>query len=112
MAEQRLDLGPGAGADLADHRAPLADEDLLLRLGLDEHERAQELLLELVELDRDRVRHLVARQLQRLLADQLGDPLLARLVGRRLAREVRLALGQQVERGRRAARRSRPSSSR
>ena len=41
VAEQRLDLGARARADLLDHRAALADDDLLLRLRLDEHVRAQ-----------------------------------------------------------------------
>jgi hypothetical protein len=97
VSEERLDLRPRPGADLADHRALLADEDLLLRLGLDEQEGAQELVVELVDLDGDRVRHLVARQLERLLPDQLDDALLARLVGRELAREMRLPLRQEVD---------------
>ncbi len=40
MADERLDLRARARADLADHRAALADQDPLLRLGLDEHARA------------------------------------------------------------------------
>src|SRR5690349_3145862 len=36
VPQQRLDLRARARTDLADHRAALADEDLLLRVGLDE----------------------------------------------------------------------------
>ena len=54
-------------------RPPRADEDLLLRVGLDVDGRAHDLLAHLLHLDRDRVRHLVARQRERLLAHELGD---------------------------------------
>src|SRR5258705_6004813 len=61
-SEQRFDLRPGPRADLPDHRAALADEDLLLGVRLDEQVRAQHLLVELVDLDRGRVPNLVPRQ--------------------------------------------------
>src|SRR5262249_58220224 len=38
-AEERLEVAPGGRADLLQHRAPLADEDALLRLLLDEYGR-------------------------------------------------------------------------
>ena len=81
-ADERLHLGACPRADLAHHRALLADEDPLLRLGLDVDEGAHAVVLELLDLDRDRVRDLLARQLERLLADDLGDALLEREVGR------------------------------
>ena len=71
-----------------------------------------DLVVELVELDRDRVRHLVAGQLERLLADELGDR------ARRPSGRSRPRAGSRAgppaagARGRRAARRCRPSSSR
>src|SRR6478609_4380858 len=45
LPEDRLDLGARARADLAHHRASLADEDLLLRLRLDKDVRAQDVLV-------------------------------------------------------------------
>src|SRR6185503_11083513 len=78
VAEKTLDLGPRAGADRPDHAAALADEDALLRLGLDEHDRVHAPLVELLDLDPDRVRNLLPRVRERLLADELGDSSLER----------------------------------
>ena len=57
--------------------------------------RARRLSLDLLDLDGDRVRHLLLRQPQRLLADELGDLHLERQVGALLAREVERPLRQQ-----------------
>ncbi len=95
VADHCLDLRPRPHADLLDHCALLADEDLLLRLGLDEHVGAHDLLVHLLDLDRDRVRHLVPRELERLLAHELGDLEVQRQVGALLAAEVRRPLRQQ-----------------
>ena len=97
MPEQRLDLGPRPCPDVPYHRAALADEDLLLRLGLDEDRGAHDLFLHLLELDGNRVRHLVARQPERLLADQLGELQVDREVGALLLREVERSLRQQPD---------------
>ena len=95
MAEQRLDLRPRTRADLPDHRAALANEDLLLRVRLYEQVRAQHLLVELVDLDRDRVRDLVPCEPERLLADPLRDLVVHRQIGALVDREVERPLGQQ-----------------
>ena len=52
---------------------------------------------DLLDDDHDRVRHLVARQVERLLADHLGDPVLGRQVGGLVEREVERPFGQQVD---------------
>ena len=52
---------------------------------------------DLLDDDHDRVRHLVAGQVERLLADHLGDPVLRRHVGGLVEREVERAFGQQVD---------------
>ena len=52
-------------------------------------------LAELLHFDRDRVRKLVFRQAQRLLAHELGDLHLDRQVGALLLREVQRPFGQQ-----------------
>src|SRR6266702_7638519 len=44
VTEQLLDLGAGLRADLLDHGAAFADDDVLLRLGLDEHVCPQDLV--------------------------------------------------------------------
>ena len=81
MPKQRLDLGH-PGADLADHQA--FTDEIASRFSLDEHD-ARRALVELVELDQDRVQYLVAGQLT--ASGSARCPLLARLVGRRLARK-------------------------
>src|SRR4029450_7118214 len=90
MAEQRLDLGTRPRPDRAHHRATFPGEDLLLRIGLDVEGGPHDLLIHLLDLDGDRVRHLVARQLQRLLPDELGDLL--------LYGEIRPLFGRKVQR--------------
>ena len=95
MAEERLDLGPGTHADLAHHRALLADEDLLLRLGLNDDVDAHDLAFQLLDNGGERVRHLLARQVQRLLAHELADLLLGRDIARLAGREVGRAFAEQ-----------------
>src|SRR5262245_26417082 len=80
-AEQRLDLGACPHPDLAHGDAPLADEDAFLRLRLDEHDGADPRELDLVHDDGDRVRHLLPRELERLLPDHFGDALLEGEIG-------------------------------
>ena len=94
MPDERLDFRTGARADVLDDRAALADDDLLLRLGLDEEECTDCLVVHLLDLDGDRVRDLVASQPQRLLADELRDLRLHREIGALLAREVQRPLRQ------------------
>src|SRR5207237_75936 len=96
VAEDELDLRPGAGADLLDDRAPPADHDLFLRFGLDEQRRADDLLRQLVDLDRDRMRHLVARQLERLFTDQLRELELERQIRSLVRREVLGSLNEEL----------------
>ena len=65
-------------ADRLDHAPAAADQDALLRLGLDQHARAStrnlpSLLLDVLDLDLDRVRNLLAGADQDLLAHQLGQ---------------------------------------
>src|SRR6266566_4052844 len=95
MPDNGLDLGPRPPADLPHHRAALADDDLLLRLRLDEQVGLDHLLPELLHFDGDRVGKLVLRQAQRLLAHELGDLHLHRQVGALLLREVQRAFGEQ-----------------
>ena len=87
--------GRACAADLAHHRAALADQDLLLALRLGVDADVHELVVELDHLGRDGVRHLLLRQAQRLLAHELGDARLERHVGVRARREVHRPLGQQ-----------------
>ena len=59
--------------------------------------RADDLLVDLLDDDRDRVRHLVAGEVERLLADHLGDAVLGRQVGRLVEREVERPFREQVD---------------
>ena len=85
-AELALELAPRGGADRLDHPALGADQDALLGLGLHPGTRlhADEILARVVDLlddDLDRVRHLLERAPQHLLADELGEQHLVGLVG-------------------------------
>ena len=64
--------------------AALADHDPLLRVPFDDQRgvHAGQLVapLELLDHDRDRVRDLLPGDVERLLADDLGQPLVERLV--------------------------------
>ena len=95
MTDERLDLRTSPGSDLAHHRAAPADEDLFLRRRLDVERHADEPLLELLDLGGDRMRHLVTGQLDRFLADELGNLLLDGQVGALLEREVLRPLRQE-----------------
>src|SRR5439155_26345419 len=95
--EQRLDLRTSARADLLDHRAAPTDHDLLLRRRLDENGRVDNLLGQLVDLDRDRVRNLVTGGLEGLLADQLCDLQLDDQVGPLVGRVVERAFWKQAD---------------
>ena len=95
MAEEVLDLRSRTAADLAHHRAALPDEDALLRLGLDEHGRLDELVRELLQLHGDRVRDLLPSTAESLLPNQLREHHLSGLVGDVGGRVVRRAFGQQ-----------------
>ena len=80
---------------------PFADQDPLLGLGLGpdlglDLGEAVVPLLDLVDLDLDRVGQLLAGAAQDLLADQLGEQHLARLVGALLGRVHERALGDQL----------------
>src|SRR6188472_323156 len=97
MPDDGFDLGPRAPPDLPDHRAALADHDLLLRLGLDEHVSLDDPFTELLHLHADRVGQFVFRQAQRLLADQLGDLHLDRKICSLLLREVQGPFGKQSD---------------
>jgi hypothetical protein len=89
----------GALPDLLEHRAALADDDGLLAValdvdrGVDAHEAVSALLtlrlVELLHLDGDRVRHLVAEPHHRLLAHVLRGDLALQLVGHHVGREER-----------------------
>src|SRR5881392_758419 len=57
--EETLDLGPRPGAYLLDHASALADEDPLLGLGLDIEVGAHAAVFDLLDLDLDRMRHLI-----------------------------------------------------
>ena len=78
-AELALELAPRGGADRLDHPPAGADEDALLRLGLDPHAargptvRSSRALLELLDDDLDGVRDLLEGAPQDLLADELGE---------------------------------------
>ena len=70
-AEQRLDLGPRTCADLSDHRTTATDQNLLLRLGLDQDVGGHRLVVDLLDLDGDRMGHLVPSERERFLTNQL-----------------------------------------
>jgi hypothetical protein len=89
--ELALQRAPGGGADLADLRASLADQDPLLGLRLRPHlspHRDQAVLPpgDLAYDDLDRVRDLLPGPVEDLFADQLGQHQLARLVAAVLRR--------------------------
>ena len=56
-----------------------------------------DLVADLLDDDRDRVRHLVAGEVERLLADHLGDAVLGRQVGRLVEREVERPFREEVD---------------
>ena len=58
MTEQGFDVRSRTTADLAHHRAALADQDLLLALGLGVEAHVNALLVDLHDLRRQRVRDL------------------------------------------------------
>src|SRR6266849_4317878 len=95
MPDDRLDLRARAPTDLPHHRTALADDDLLLRLRLDEQVGLDHLLPELLDFDRDRMRKLVLRQAQRLLAYELADLHLDRQIGALLLRKIERPFGEQ-----------------
>ena len=64
MADERFDLGPRARADLPHHRALLADEDPLLGLCLDVDDGPEPPILDLVDLDGQGVRDLLAGEVR------------------------------------------------
>ena len=73
VAEQVLDLRPRARADLPAPSSRPCRRGSASATRSRRRRRADDLLVDLLDLDRDRVRHLLARQLERLLADELGD---------------------------------------
>ena len=107
-----LDGGPGLAPDPLHHRPAAADQDRLLRLGLADQLGLDRAVRPRPRLDRlhqhgDRVRHLVAGQLQGALAHELGDRG-ARATGRSSCRAgTRPAPRAAAPAGRRAARRRR-----
>jgi hypothetical protein len=101
-ADQRLDLLPRRGADRAHHAAALADQDRFLRLRLGPDPRVDEQqavfpLVDVVDLDLDRVRELLAGALEHLLADELGQPHVLGHVRVLLGRIHELALGHHAD---------------
>ena len=58
-------------------------------------DRVHAALLELLDLDADRVRHLLPCERERLLAHELRDPRLEREVGRLALAEVERPFGEQ-----------------
>src|SRR3954449_10503808 len=74
-AKLALELLARGRADRLDHPAAGADQDALLRLGLDPDEGADDrdlaAVVDLVDLHLDRVRDLLERAAQHLLADEL-----------------------------------------
>ena len=101
MPTALLELAAGGGPDRLDHRAAAADEDALLGLGLDPQQRVDldevVALDDLVDLDLDRVRDLLAGAVQHLLAHQLGEPHVLGLVGDLLEREQERPLGRELD---------------
>src|SRR5712691_68048 len=95
--EERLQLPPRSRADALEHCRTLADEDAFLRLLLDE-DRGPDVeargvlpLDELLDAHRHGVRHLLSREEEHLLADDLRDPEgLGLVAGRVLGEEGRV----------------------
>src|SRR4051794_37152072 len=84
LAQHRLDLLAGAGADVLEARAGAADDDRLLRRALDEDLGADGEDLargDLLDDHGEGVGQLVAHALERGLADELGDERVLGLVG-------------------------------
>src|SRR4029453_4159133 len=95
--EKMLDFWPRAHADLLHDRTAFADHNLLLRLRFDVELRAHDLLAQLLDLDRDCVRNLLAREGERLLANELRHLVLGREVAALIGRKVRRPLGQELD---------------
>jgi hypothetical protein len=99
--ELALDLLARRRPDRLDHLAVGADQDALLGFRLGPHRRANRRdvagLLDLVHLDFDRMRHLLPRAVEHLLANQLGEHDLLALIGALVGREVERALGKEAD---------------
>src|SRR5579864_1634411 len=100
-AEHRLEVAPSLDANSLDHLAALPDDDWLLRIGVDHNRRKDprrltpfRRLLELIDRHGDRVRQLVARVQEHLLADHLRGEASLGLVRDVLLREEQRALGK------------------
>src|SRR6185503_13212081 len=88
------DRGTRGDSELADPRAAAPDHDRLLRLALDDDHRAdrelaRRLLAPGLDLDRARVRQLLAELVVELLADDLLGDELRRAVGHHVGGEQR-----------------------
>ena len=99
--EHALKVAARLDADALDHLASLAHEDALLTLALDVHRgmQAQQIALGALELIADHadgMGDLLARAQQDLLAHELGDHDLIRLVGAHALGEPTRALGQKA----------------
>src|SRR6267142_513090 len=101
-AEERLQLTARVGADALEHGPALADQDPLLRLLLDEDGGADVqplgslVLDEILDAHGHRVWHFLVREVEDLLAHDLGDVERLGLVARRVGGEERWMLGQRA----------------
>src|SRR3954451_5980307 len=101
-AELALELPAGGRGGLPRYPPPRPAAETLLGLGLRPRERADPdhalaRLVDLVDHDLDGVRHLLPRSPQHLLADELGQHDLLRLVRAGLGREEEGALGEEAQ---------------
>src|SRR5437870_7884047 len=98
--EEGLQLAPGVRPDPLEHGAAAADQDALLGVPLDEDRRPDVEafgpgpLRETLDAHRDRVRHFLVRQVEDLLAHDLGHVERLRLIAGGVGREVGRMLGQ------------------
>src|SRR5436190_2257744 len=101
-AEEGLQLAPRLGADALEHGAALADQNPLLRLLLDEDGGVDVqplgplVLDEVLDAHGHRVRHLLVREVEDLLAHDLRDVERLGLVARRVGREEQGVLRQRA----------------
>ncbi len=96
----RLELEARRGAGFLEEAPPRPEDDALVGVAVDDDRRADDgqalrrLAAQLLDEDAEAVRDLLARALEELLADRLGDP--GRVVGRRddPGRKERVRLGK------------------
>ena len=96
-----LDVKTGGGSDLLEHLAAFAEQDGFLAVAFAINHGGNpgqaRTLFELLDQNRDRVRHLFMRLHQNMFADQLRRHESHRLIGDLIFREIARAVGQSFQ---------------